>query len=226
MQFAPLYPLLYRVLPSLFPTCLWSGDRQQNAIALTFDDGPHWQHTPQLLQVLADYGVTANFFLLGALVEHCPAVARQIYERGHWIGLHGYEHRLFPSMERTELRRSLERTQRAIAQACDWDWQQVQQQLRDVRPPLGVVTPQTLKDLTQWHYRPVMWSVVPEDWVRPGIAVAVQRIMRQVQNGSLIVLHDGYYGGEDVAAIAAQVIPLLLAQDYRFVTVDALWSCQ
>jgi peptidoglycan/xylan/chitin deacetylase (PgdA/CDA1 family) len=226
MQFAPLYPLLYRVLPPLFPACLWSGDRHQPTIALTIDDGPHPQHTPQLLKVLERYNVTANFFWLGLLVEQFPHVARQVYAQEHWLGLHGYEHRMFPRLGRDALQRSLERTQRVIAQACDLDWQSVQQQIRDVRPPLGVVTPQTVKDLTTWHYRPVMWSVVPEDWVCPGIEVVVQRILRQVTNGSLIVLHDGYYGGEDVAAIAALVIPQLLEQGYRFVTVEEMWQSQ
>jgi len=53
-------------------------------------------------------------------------------------------------------------------------------------------------ELYQWQYRPVMWSVVPEDWVRPGVSVVVQRVLQQVQNGSLIVLHDGACGGQDV----------------------------
>ncbi|HEY9662592.1 MAG TPA: hypothetical protein V6C65_29410, partial [Allocoleopsis sp.] len=69
-----------------------------------------------------------------------------------------------------------------------------------------------------------MWSVVPEDWVRPGVEVAVQRVMQQTCNGSLIVLHDGYCGGEDVAAIAANLIPRLLEQNYQFVSIDQLWQ--
>jgi len=77
----------------------------------------------------------------------------------------------------------------------------VQQYIRDVRPPNGLFTPQTLKQLHQWNYRPVMWSVVSEDWQRPGVSVAISRVLKQVGNGSLIVLHDGYDGGEDVAKI-------------------------
>jgi peptidoglycan/xylan/chitin deacetylase (PgdA/CDA1 family) len=70
----------------------------------------------------------------------------------------------------------------------------------------------------------VMWSVVPEDWLRPGVSVASSRILRQAQPGSLIVLHDGAAGGEDVAATAALVIPQLLARDWQFVTVDDFWK--
>ena len=68
-----------------------------------------------------------------------------------------------------------------------------------------------------------MWTIAPEDWVRPGVSVVVKRVMRQVSKGSLIVLHDGVYGGEDIAEIVALLAPQLLAQGYQFVTIDDLW---
>ncbi len=69
-----------------------------------------------------------------------------------------------------------------------------------------------------------MWSVVPEDWVLPGVTTVVERIMQQIKNGSLIVLHDGACGGQDVAATIQILIPKLLQQGYEFVTVDTLWQ--
>ena len=69
-----------------------------------------------------------------------------------------------------------------------------------------------------------MWSVVPEDWVQPGVSVVVQRVLDQVQNGSLIVLHDGACGGQDVAATTDKLVAALLRQGYQFVTVNALWG--
>jgi peptidoglycan/xylan/chitin deacetylase (PgdA/CDA1 family) len=223
VQFAPVYPYLHKILKPAFPGCLWAGCTETKAIALTFDDGPHPRHTLPLLEVLDRHQIPASFFWLGICVQRFPDIARAVWERGHWIGLHGYDHRSFPGLSSTELQQSLVATQEAIAQACHLTPAEIQQ-IRDVRPPNGLFTPQTLRLLKQWHYRPVMWSVVPEDWVRPGIEVAVGRILRQVQNGSLIVLHDGSCGGEDVAAIAAQVIPTLQQQGYRFVTVNELWQ--
>jgi peptidoglycan/xylan/chitin deacetylase (PgdA/CDA1 family) len=223
MQFAPLYPLLYQVLKPVFPGCLWRGDPQSKAIALTFDDGPHPQNTPPLLAVLNQYQIPASFFWLGVCVHHSPDVARAIYQSGHWIGLHGYTHRPFPLLSNDVLKQDLDRTKQAIAQACSLDPSGTNH-LQYVRPPYGVALPQTLNYLKQWNYRPVMWSVVPEDWARPGINTVVARVLRQTQNGSLIVLHDGYTGGEDVAAIAAKIIPALLTQGYEFVTVDQFWQ--
>lgn len=220
IQLAPLFPLVYQVLKPLFPECLWLGNEGEPAIALTFDDGPHPDHSPALLKVLDHYGVSASFFWLGACVNRSPEVARSIYQQGHWIGLHGYDHRSFWRLSPGALIASLQQTQAAIATACHISPDQV----RDVRPPNGFFTPQTLNLLHQQHYRSVMWSVVPEDWVCPGVTTVVQRIMQQVRNGSIIVLHDGYSGGRDVAEITDQLIPRLLQQGYHFVTIEQLWN--
>ncbi len=222
MQLAPLYPFIHQTLKPLFPSCLWSGNGSDRAIALTFDDGPHPQYTPQLLEVLDDYGIPASFFWLGACVKRSPAIAQAVYQRGHWLGLHGYDHRSFPLLSPLALKQTLEQTQQEIAQACQLPTTAV----RDVRPPNGLFTPQTLRLLHAWNYRPVMWSVVPEDWVQPGVAIVVQRVMQQVQNGSVIVLHDGLFGGADVAATVRLLIPRLLEKNYRFVTIDQLWTTQ
>ncbi|MDB9359115.1 polysaccharide deacetylase family protein [Nodularia spumigena CS-588/02] len=220
MQLAPLFPFFYRILQPSFPDCLWSGNRYNKAIALTFDDGPHPEYTPQVLAVLDRYNIQASFFWLGACVNRYPAIAKAICDRGHWIGLHGYDHRSFPTLSPNDLQDSLAKTQIAIYNACDLTPEQV----CDVRPPNGLFTPQTLKLFLKWNYRPVMWSIVPEDWVRPGVTTVVQRVLKQVQNGSLIVLHDGTCGGQDVAAIIGILIPQLLQQGYEFVTVDTLWQ--
>jgi peptidoglycan/xylan/chitin deacetylase (PgdA/CDA1 family) len=220
MQFAPLYPLIYKILKPNFPNCLWVGNPNSRNIALTFDDGPHQQYTPQLLAVLDHYKIPASFFWLGVCVNRTPEVAKMVSSRNHWIGLHGYEHHNFPLLSPQDLRDSLEKTQIAISQACNI----APEKICDVRPPNGFFTPNTLKLLQQWNYRPVMWTVVPEDWVRPGINTVVKRVLNQVQNGSIIVLHDGYFGGQDVATTLEILIPQLFAQGYKFVTIDSLWE--
>ncbi|MGK7915191.1 MAG: polysaccharide deacetylase family protein [Prochloraceae cyanobacterium] len=220
MQFAPLYPILQPILQWSFPNCLWSGVSSSKAIALTFDDGPHSEYTPELLKVLERYHVKASFFLLGNCVTNNSQLTKEIYQRGHWLGLHGYYHHSFPLLSKDDLEQSLSQTQQAIAKTCQLN----PKAIRDVRPPNGLFTPNILEQLHQQSYRVVMWSVVPEDWLRPGIEIVRKRVLENVRNGALIVLHDGYHGGQDVAKITADLIPRLLERGYHFVTVNDLWQ--
>lgn len=220
MQLAPIYPLIYKVLKPCFSNCLWSGTEAEPTIALTFDDGPHPRYTSELLEVLDQYGIPASFFLLGHCVNQNPETTRAIYKRGHWLGLHGYDHRAFTRLSAAQLKQTLERTQAEISDACGISTTAV----RDVRPPNGFFSPQTLELLHHWNYRPVMWTVVPEDWVHPGVEAVTSRVLKQASNGSIIVLHDGHFGGSDVAETVNQLIPCLQRQGYRFVTIDQLWQ--
>jgi len=215
VQLAPLYPWLYRVLAPSFPNCLWHGPTDRPAIALTFDDGPHPVYTPQLLDVLDREGVLASFFWLGTCVRRAPDIARAVSERGHHLGLHGDTHRSFVRLSAWQLRQSLEATQAAIATACPG---RDPTAVRDVRPPNGLFLPSTLALLRQWHYRPVMWTVVPEDWTHPGVERVCQRVLAQVRPGAAIVLHDGSCGGRDVARTVAKLVPALRSRGFQFVT--------
>ncbi|MDX2096614.1 MAG: polysaccharide deacetylase family protein [Leptolyngbyaceae cyanobacterium bins.59] len=228
MLVASFLPAVARVLQTLFPDCLWALDPKvaispttgSPQIALTFDDGPHPVYTPQLLSILERYQVQASFFWLGACVDRNPTIARAVYEAGHWIGLHGYDHQSFPLLSPSDVQAQLEQTRTSIVQACQIDagW------LRDVRPPNGLFTPNTLRHLRQGGYRPVMWSVVPIDWTCPGPAVVVDRVLRQTKAGSHIVLHDGAYGGRDVAQVVDRLVPTLLAKNFEFVTIAKFWQ--
>lgn len=220
LQLAHFFPYIHPLLSSIFPHCLWSGDFSQPEICLSFDDGPHPDYTLELLKVLDSYQITASFFWLGQSVEKYPEIAQAVYKKGHWIGLHGYQHHSFPCLTDMELQKSLENTKNAIYKSCNLD----PELILDVRPPNGLFLPRTLDLLTSWGYRPVMWSVVPEDWVHPGVDIVTQRVIKQTQNGSIIVLHDGDYGGKDVAKTADKIIAKLLEQDYQFVTISKFWQ--
>ncbi len=221
-----LYPLLHRGLKTLFPEALWElpADPSRRQVVLTFDDGPHPKHTPALLRVLQEFQVPATFFVLGERVQRWPHLARQIRQQGHGIGLHGWRHRSFTRLSRRELHNSLRQSQAALVAACGG----IPEEYRAVRPPNGLFWPQTLVDLRRWGFFPVMWSVVPEDWLEPPVAVVVERVLAQVRPGSLIVLHDGVQGGAQVAEVTRQLIPTLRERGFEFVRLprpDNLPSC-
>lgn len=210
-----LYPPLHWGLKTLFPDGLWElpADPHTQRVALTFDDGPHPEYTPALLQVLMDFQVPATFFVLGERVQRWPHLARQIRQQGHRIGLHGWQHRSFTQLAPGELYQSLKRSQAALVAACGG----IPDDYRAVRPPNGLFWPQTLADLRLWGFCPVMWSVVPEDWLIPPVSVVVERVLAQVRPGSLIVLHDGVQGGAQVVEVTRQLIPTLKKRGFEFV---------
>jgi peptidoglycan/xylan/chitin deacetylase (PgdA/CDA1 family) len=208
----PLHVLLRRH----FPQALWNGPGDHRAIALTFDDGPHPQDTPRLLELLARQQVRATFFQVGKQVAEYPDLVRQVAEAGHQIGMHGYRHRAFPLESAAILRGHLAHTQFLIAQAC----QREPTTINMVRPPYGLFLPSTLQMLGKWGYRPVMWSVAPFHWMQSAQAT-IRQAQRAVTNGSLLVLHEGL-AGPSVLTFTEPIIVNLKAAGFQFITVNQM----
>jgi len=214
-QFPHIHPILQRQ----FPQALWMGNHEHWEIALTFDDGPRRYDTPQLLQVLDRHRVKATFFFIGERIQVMPNLVRKVAAAGHQVAIHGYRHRPFPMELTGELGQQLDRTRRLIAEACECNLFDV----RDVRPPFGAFTPDTLKLLLRWRYRPVMWSIVPLHWVQSATRT-VDQVMQQTRCGSIIVLHEGQPHSPPVAEIADQLVKMLLAAGFKFVTINEMWE--
>ncbi len=214
-----LLPSIHNVLSARFPQALWMGNTAQREIALTFDDGPHAQDTPQLLHVLAKHNIAATFFFLGDRIGRNVHLVREVHLAGHQIALHGYYHWPFPFEKASALQWHLEYTCKLIADACDLD----PERIRDVRPPFGIFTPNTLTCLRRWRYRTVMWEIVPPHWLQSE-EKTVDHVVRRTRNGSIIVLHEGQKRGPSVASITDQIVTRLVEADFHFATVDRLWG--
>src|SRR5579862_8053601 len=127
------------------------------AVAITFDDGPHPEGTPKMLEVLAEFEVKATFFLVGEQVVKRPALARQIVAQGHTVGLHGYIHRPHPTRKADAMLDDFERGAYAIADATG-----VEPRLH--RPPYGIYSPATLRIARERGLQPLLWSKWGKDW--------------------------------------------------------------
>lgn len=218
-RYAQMLPGLHRHLSRLFPQALWSGDCDRPVVALTFDDGPHPEDTPALLDVLARYGVPATFFNCGTQLAAHPSLGRAMAQAGHQVALHGYFHRPFLSPALAPLLSELADLQQLIADVTG----RPRDAIRDVRPPYGVFTPFVLEALLRHNYRPVMWSIVPFHW-HQTLAEAVAQVERQLAPGALIVLHEGMRSGPRVADLARAVIECVGNAGLSFVTVEAMWA--
>ena len=88
---------------------------QEPVAALTFDDGPHPESTPRLLEVLAKHRARATFFMVGEAAEKHRGLVRRVAEEGHAIGNHSWDHPSFPLMSGRERRRQIRACERALA---------------------------------------------------------------------------------------------------------------
>lgn len=184
-----------------------------NYIAMTFDDGPHPQNTPRLLDMLRARNIKATFYVIGRNVNLYPQVLRRTVAEGHEIGNHSQTHRLLSKLGDYELRTELSRCRDAIGRAAGV-------YPRTMRPPYGGLL-QRQRQLVhdEFGYPTILWSVDPLDWKRPGAAVITSRILQHTSAGGIVLTHDLH--SQSVDAMPATLNGLLRA-GFKFVTVSQL----
>lgn len=184
-----------------------------NYIAITFDDGPHPQNTPRLLDILAKRNVKATFYVIGRSVDLHPGVLRRTVAEGHEIGNHSHTHRLLSKLGDSEVRQEMQRCQDAIGRAAGI-------RPRTMRPPYGgLLQHQRQLIHNEFGYPTILWSVDPLDWKRPGPSVVASRIVSNTTPGGIVLAHDLH--SQTVDAMPA-AIDGLLNKGFKFVTVSQL----
>lgn len=212
--------------------CREKTDRK--VVYLTFDDGPHPPETERVLDVLRERGAKATFFLIGSKVSGNEAVLRRMLEEGHALGLHTYSHAgTFPLLSFDKMLADVNEGKRAVESVAG-------KKISLFRPPFGVTNPTISKVVRTLGLHTVGWNVRSfdtmfckssehsckqsghsckssehsckqsgYDWYVP----VVERIMKQVRPGSVILLHDRLDGASDLLAL---LLDSLAASDYDF----------
>jgi peptidoglycan-N-acetylglucosamine deacetylase len=153
-------------------------------VALTFDDGPHAQGTPAVLEALDRAGATATFFLVGEQVERRPTLAAEIAAAGHEVAAHGYSHRLHLIRTPQALRNDLERALATIEDA-------IAGQTTYYRPPYGVFSGASLNIVRSSGRRPLLWSRWGLDWRRSATPKGIaDKATARLTPGDVVLLHD------------------------------------
>lgn len=183
--------------------------QEPKQIAITFDDGPNPNYTKTLLEGLKKRGVKATFFVLGSEVEKFPEILEAVHADGHMIGVHSYEHVNFGQIGDEAAQKQIERTQEAIYAVTG-------EYTGFIRPPYGCWK-DSLDDKV--NMIEVLWDVDPLDWAATDADVVTQRILKNVKEGSIILLHDA---SKSSVQAALTVIDALTEQGYEFVTVEEL----
>ena len=211
----PARQLVKRALTASLPrAALLVRGRPDGPVCLTFDDGPHPEHTPRLLDVLAQLGLRATFFVVGERVARHPALARRIVDEGHLLGGHSYTHGPPATTSARELGREVRRTAELLAGILGGV-------PTHFRPPHGKLTGPKLLGLWSQRQSIVLWSVDPKDFACCDAGeVARFFVDRPLRGGDLVLLHD-------TAPYAAAVLPDLVTaarhDGLGFATVDA-WT--
>ena len=152
--------------------------------ALTFDDGPHAEGTPAVLEILRREGVRATFFLVGEQVRRNPGLAAEIVAGGHTIGLHCDRHRNLLRLAPTQVRADLHRAGESIqaATGCETEL---------YRPPYGVLNGSALRLAHQSGWRTLLWSNWGRDWEARASAESITSLLTAgVRDGAVLLLHD------------------------------------
>jgi len=189
------------------------------AVALTFDDGPDPDVTPQLLELLRRHGLPATFFVTGARAQRHPGLIREILSRGHTLGNHSYHHDpLLMLRSRAKLREEVARTQDVLAAFA----------VRPLifRPPVGITNPRLPGILRELGMYCVTFSCRAFDRGNRRIAGLAEIILKKVRPGDIILLHDVVpkcgEGIEEWLAEMEGIVSGLMGQGYQVLSLSEL----
>lgn len=195
------------ILRYLFPQLTWKIKVSEKVIYLTFDDGPHPQITPWVLQVLEKYQARATFFCVGDNARKFPQILQQVLAGGHRIGNHTHNHlNGWKSGNAVYLRNVAE---------CD-----TYTHTPLFRPPYGKISPVQAYRLRKKNFDVVMWSILSRDYEKdldiPGAAAAMEK---HTTKGSIVLFHDSEKAEQNLRALLPGFLAFFAAKGFRF---DAL----
>jgi len=203
MRIRSRWVLLDQLSRGRFRTRVRSAER---ALYLTFDDGPHPRHTPDLLKLLARYDARATFFMVGKSVVEHPDIAAQVAQAGHGIGNHSYSHarqtKLRAEQRGTEVRRT-----DAILQGVDG------RETHPFRPPYGSIPLLTAASCLLGFTRIAHWSYDSLDH-RGDPADVIRRLSADpMRPGEVLLFHDD---ADTALQALSSLLPLWQQQGYSF----------
>ncbi|MFE2047673.1 polysaccharide deacetylase family protein [Streptomyces sp. NPDC059459] len=192
-------------------TIAHASDAGARGVNITIDDGPDPAWTPQVLDLLREYGVKATFCVTGTQAQAHPQLVKDVVAAGHRLCDHTVSHdtAMDRKSEAYQSREILD-AERMIIEASG-----------GVRPmyyraPGGAFTPYSRKLAASHGMRPLGWNVDTKDFERPGADAIVATVERELSNGPTLLFHDA--GGDRSQTVEAlrRVLPWLRDQGYSF----------
>lgn len=188
---------------------LYIGDKTKPAIALTFDDGPSWEPTTRILDVLEAYGARATFFTMGYKAK---TFAKQLVRESDLhceVANHSYNHPKLTAISPAKIKKQISKTSKLVKKATG-------ENTHLVRPPYGAYDDMVLEQI---HAPAILWSIDTRDWKTRDADKTVETVLENVKDGDIILMHDVY---ESTAEAVERLVPELMDRGYQLVTVPEL----
>lgn len=195
--------MLRRFLPLLYPHRTWLLPRVSPTVYLTFDDGPHPEISPWVLEQLTAYGATASFFLVGQQAQSHLSTVASIRDQGHLLGNHTWQHLKGWNSSTSEYLQDF----RQAAQLIPSRW---------FRPPYGKMTFDQARQIRREGYSIAMWDILTRDYKQNWTAADCWRhTYPKIRNGSILVLHDSEKAWPRLQILLPQLLNYLERSGYR-----------
>lgn len=186
----------------------------QKVVALTFDHSWGNKFTPSILDTLQKNNLKVTFFIMGPWAVKYPEVAKRMVSDGHEIASHGYRHENYGDMSPNWVREDIQKAHEQIKEVTGAE-------AKLIRPPNGHYSQKSLTTTDELGYKTIIWNVDSLDWKNPGRDVIVERVMKRIKPGAIILLH-----ASDTPVQTADALPILLekikAEGYQIVPVGEL----
>jgi len=187
---------------------VWHGDYMSDSVYITFDDGPHPEYTPKILDILKKHDAKATFFLVGEWAKKYPEIVGRIHEEGHELGNHTYSHSDGMVVDELRIEKEIAGTDRLIRGASN-------SIPRYFRPPFGFFNFRFIRLAEKLGYKTVLWTFDVGDWGKISSDAMTKKVLDRARGGSIILLHDGGGNREELVEALPGMIVGLRAKGYK-----------
>ncbi len=188
---------------------------ENKLIALTFDDGPCIEYTLEILEILKEHNARATFFVIGENAQKHPDVIKKISESGAEIGNHTWSHAWLDRLTDDEIREEFKKTHNLITSITG-------KSPKIFRAPGGRINEKVLNVADEFSYTSVLWSKDTRDWEKTSVQSVVSLALNDVCDGDIILFHDYNRKNSPTPKALRTILPALLANGYKTVTVSEL----
>jgi len=205
---------------------IWNGPADRRVVALTFDDGPKIDGSPEILDILYKYGVKATFFVVGGEAAQNPDVVFRMYDYGHDVGNHFHSNRRLNEIPYNEAVSGIDRTTETILSI-------IGERPKYFRPPGGKCPPTLARHINGEGMEIIGWTINAEDYTEfsegfeieknyiEASNVLKEKVLSEVQPGAIILLHNG---SKQTVLALPEIIEALRRSGYGFVTMSDLMN--